>query len=82
MTIRPETIKYTEQHLSTEHIDLGLREVFVNLASKAREVKAKINQWSYTKLKNFRRAKRTGNKQQGNQPNERRYLRIIPLVGS
>ena len=43
--IRPETTKHMRENVSTRLMDLGLRGVFVNLTPKAREVKAKINEW-------------------------------------
>ena len=42
---KSETINYIEENIGTKLIDLGLREVFVNLTPRAREAKAKINKW-------------------------------------
>ena len=38
-------MNYIEENIGTKLIDLGLREVFVNLTPKAWEAKAKINKW-------------------------------------
>ena len=43
MDLRPETINHTEENIGSRPMDLGLREDFINLTSKAREVKAKMN---------------------------------------
>ena len=44
MNIRPESINYIEENVSTKLMHLCLREDFMNLTLKAREVKANINE--------------------------------------
>lgn len=53
LTIRPETINCIEENIGTKLVDLDLREDFVNLIPRTKEVQAKITEWDYTKLKSF-----------------------------
>ena len=42
--------------------DINRRNIFLDLPPKAKEIKAKINKWNYSKLSSFCRAKETKNK--------------------
>ena len=62
MNIRSETIKCIEDNIGTKLKDFGLKEDFMNLTSKSRQVKAKINEWDYITLKSFCSVKEIFNK--------------------
>ena len=57
LNIRPKTIKCIEENIGMKLKDLGFKEDYMNLASKA-----KINEWDYVKLKTVCSAKATVNK--------------------
>ena len=44
LNLKPETINCLEEDKGAKLMDLGVREGFINLISKAREIKAKINE--------------------------------------
>ena len=44
------------------HFDINQRNIFLDLSSKAKEIKVKINKWDLIKLKSFFTAKETINK--------------------
>ena len=80
LNIRPGTINCIEENLGTKLKDLGLKEDFMNLTSKTREIKAEINEWDYIKLKISCSAKETINKAK-RQPSEwENILAITPPI--
>lgn len=79
LNIRSKTIKYKE-NIGAQLTDLGLRGIFVNFTPKAREIKAKIHEWAYIKLKSFCIAKGTINKTENSQPNGRRQVQMLSVI--
>ena len=53
MNLRPETIKFLEENTGSKLFDVGLGDDFLDLTSKPKATKAKINKWDYIKLKSF-----------------------------
>lgn len=65
MTVRPKTIKLPEGNISSQLLDSGFEDDFLNLISKAKATRAKINRWIYVKLKGFCTGKETTKKTRG-----------------
>ena len=53
LNIRNETVNSIKENIGTKLIDIGFRKNFMNLTSKAREIKANANEWDYCKLNSF-----------------------------
>ena len=62
LNVRSKTIKLLKEHLGGKLFDMGLSNIFLDIFSWARAIKAKINKLDYTKLKSFCTVKKTINK--------------------
>ena len=61
LNVRPESTKL-EENTGSAVFDTGCSNIFLDVSPQAREAKAKINKWNYSKLSSFCRAKETKNK--------------------
>ena len=59
LNIRPETIKLLEESIGRTLFDINCSNISLDLSTKAKETKAKINKWDLIKLKSFCTAKET-----------------------
>ena len=53
LDLRPETIIFLEENIGRTLDDINCSNFLLNLSSKAKEIKAKINKWNLIKLKSF-----------------------------
>ena len=53
LNVRPETIKLLEENICRTLFDINHNNIFLDLSSKAKEIKTKINKWDLIKLKRF-----------------------------
>ena len=67
LNVRPETIKLLEENIGQTHFDVNLGNIVLDLSSKAKEIKVKINKWDLIRFKSFSTAKETIDKMKRNQ---------------
>ena len=60
--MRPETIKILTEDIDSNSFDISHSNFFLDMFPEAKETKAKINYWDYTKIKSFFIEKETINK--------------------
>ena len=57
--MRQEYIKILEKNVGSNLFDIGHNKFFQDMSPKAKETKAKMNFWDFTKIKSFCTAKET-----------------------
>ena len=62
LNVRQKTIKILEKNTDRNLFDLGHSNFLLNMSLGARETKAKMNHWNFTKIKSFCTVKETINK--------------------
>ena len=50
VNVRPETIKILEESTGSNFSNIDHSNIFLEISTKTRETKAKINYWDYTKV--------------------------------
>ena len=51
--VRPETIKFLEENIGSNLLDISLRRIFLDVSPQARKTKAKVNYCNCNKPKSF-----------------------------
>ena len=57
LNISHDTIKSLEKNIGNKISDIPHSNIFINISSRGREIKERINKWDYLKLKSFCMAK-------------------------
>ena len=78
--VKPETMKLLGENIDRKLLDTGLGHDFLDLTAKANAKRAKINKWSYIKLKSFCIEKETITKMKRQPVTRRRKLQVPYLI--
>jgi len=62
LNVSLENVKLLKENIGSNLLVIGLSNIFMDTSPEARETKANINYWNYTKIKSFYKAKKTTNK--------------------
>ena len=74
LNVKPETTKLIEKNPGGKLLDMSLGDDLLDLTSKAKATKAKINKWVYIKLKSSAQQRKPSTKWKCNPTTERKYL--------
>ena len=69
LNVRPKTIKLLKENIGSYFSDISHRNIFLKKSPEAKETKAKLNYWNFTKIKSFYTVKEAVHKTKG-QPTE------------
>ena len=61
LSVSPKTIKILEESKGNNFFDIGHGKTFLDVSPLAREVKATVNYWDYTKIKKLPYSKKKTN---------------------
>ena len=61
LNVKPEAIKFLEENIGNNFLDIGCRNIFLDRSPEARGKKSKNKHWDYNKTKSFCTAKETVN---------------------
>ena len=62
INVRPETIKFLEEHIGRTLDDINQSKILYDPTARVTEIKTKVNKWGLISLKSFRTAKETTSK--------------------
>ena len=72
--LRPEIMKSLEENIGRAFFDINFGHIFLDLSSKVKQIKVKINKQDPIKLNAFCSVTQTSTKQKDNTLNGRNYL--------
>ena len=76
LNVRQETIKILEEKTGNNLFDFSHSNFLFDMSPKAREIKAKRNDWDLIKKKASVQQRKQSTKLKGNQRNGRKYLQM------
>ena len=78
LNISHNTIKVPDKNIGREISDIPCSNIFTNMSPRARDIKKRINEWDFIKLKSFCKAKENINKMKREKMYGKIYLQMIP----
>ena len=77
LNVRPENIKPLDVSIGRTLFDINHSNIFLDLSTKGREIKAKIHKWDLVRHKAFAQQRKPSTKRKDSLLNGRKYLLMI-----